>query len=340
MKATIFDGSSSTPCTVQEAEAAANKPGISWIDIRLEGGDADAAAEMLRAVGVDPAAADDVLGHGLGTDFDLFPSEICGVCWLDDNDGSPTSQAYFAWNSMRLVTVRAGGDAAVDQVRQRITDRAALLNGDPAALPGVVLQLLLATVQRGLTQMFIDIGTLDMEIIATPSPKDEQTQQLNTYRSVFQTIALRFPMYSVNVQAALIDPAPVAGLDDAGKAQLQQFLASVQATSGLIGNVADSIKAAAQDIQAQVSAWQGARINVLTIVTMIFLPITFLTGYFGMNFTWLDNQLDSYASWLLLGLVLPIALVVGGVVLLARQGYAVPRILRRKQATNAQSHTT
>ena len=61
MQATIFDGTSSKPCTVQEAQAAANQPGISWIDIRLESGDAAASADMLKAVGVDPAAATQVL---------------------------------------------------------------------------------------------------------------------------------------------------------------------------------------------------------------------------------------------------------------------------------------
>ena len=122
----------------------------------------------------------------------------------------------------------------------------------------------------------------------------------------------------------------MAGLDPAGMSQLQQYLASVQSTNGLIDNLADSIRNAAQDIQAQVSTWQGNRINVLTIVTMIFLPISFLTGYFGMNFTWLDDQLDSFWIWVLLGVGLPILLVVVCVVLLATGGYTVPRLLRRK----------
>ena len=105
---------------------------------------------------------------------------------------------------------------------------------------------------------------------------------------------------------------------------------TVRALDGLIDSLADAIRNAAQDIQAQVSAWQGSRINVLTIVTMIFLPISFLTGYFGMNFTWLENQLDSFWMWMLLGVALPILLVVAGVLLLASGGYTVPKLLKRK----------
>jgi magnesium transporter len=112
--------------------------------------------------------------------------------------------------------------------------------------------------------------------------------------------------------------------------QLKQFLAGVQSTNGLIDNLADAVRNTAQDIQAQVSNWQGNRINVLTIVTMIFLPITFLTGYFGMNFAWLDDQLNSFWMWIGLGVALPIALVVGSVILLANGGYSLPRLLRRR----------
>ena len=330
MEATLFDGTSTTPCTAAQAQASANQPGITWIDVRLQGGDEQDATSLLEAVGIDPAQAHRVLTAGLGTDFSLTSSAIQGVCWIDDADGSPAVQVYFTWNQQRLVTVRSAGDTAIADIRQRIGERADILTKDPSTLPGVVLQLMLATVQTGLTRTMIDVGALDMEIIATDTPQKSQSQQLSTYRTSFAPIALRFPMYLVNVEAALIDPAPVEGLESSGMSQMQQFLNAVQSTNGLIDNLADAVRNTSQDIQAQVSTWQGNRINVLTIVTMIFLPITFLTGYFGMNFNWLDNQLNSFWSWILLGLALPILLVVVSSGLLIASGYNVPRLLRRR----------
>ena len=337
MDATIFDGSTTKPCSVDEAKAAANQPGVSWIDLRLHGGDADAASAMLQAVGIDASAAQRVLTGGLGTEFAMTADSVHGVCWIDDNDGRPAAQVFFAWNQMRMVTVRSDGDSAIATIRQRVTERMDVLQKNPSTLLGVVLQLMLASVQRGVTQTMIDVGTLDMEIIATSTPKAEQTQSLNAFRTAFQPLAMRFPMYVVNVQAALIDPSPVTGMDDAGMAQLQQFLTAVQGTSGLIDSLAQGVRNAAQDIQAQVGNWQGNRINVLTIVTMIFLPISFLTGYFGMNFTWLDNQLDSFWSWMLLGVGLPVLLVVVCSFLLASSGYEMPRLIRRRGASGAKA---
>ena len=39
----------------------------------------------------------------------------------------------------------------------------------------------------------------------------------------------------------------------------------------------------------------------LTVVATIFLPLTFLTGFFGMNFGWMVGQIDTEIAFLTLG---------------------------------------
>ena len=65
----------------------------------------------------------------------------------------------------------------------------------------------------------------------------------------------------------------------------------------------------------------GLRMNEtiywLTVVATIFLPLTFLTGFFGMNFGWLVGEIDTEAAFLLLG--------VGGLIVATGLTWAVIR---------------
>ena len=40
----------------------------------------------------------------------------------------------------------------------------------------------------------------------------------------------------------------------------------------------------------------------LTIVATIFLPLAFLTGFFGQNFKWMTDHIESFASFAVFGI--------------------------------------
>jgi magnesium transporter len=78
----------------------------------------------------------------------------------------------------------------------------------------------------------------------------------------------------------------------------------------------------AGDVLGQFSAnignRQGEVINFLAVISAIFLPLTFFTGYFGMNFGVIAQDLNSVWVFILLGNLLPAACVVLGFVLFRR----------------------
>ena len=50
----------------------------------------------------------------------------------------------------------------------------------------------------------------------------------------------------------------------------------------------------------------------LTLVATIFLPLTFITGFFGQNFGWLVRHIDSFGAFVVFGVGgLLVAVVVG-----------------------------
>jgi magnesium transporter len=48
------------------------------------------------------------------------------------------------------------------------------------------------------------------------------------------------------------------------------------------------------------------RAYVVSVVATIFVPLTFITGFFGMNFGWMVDQVDSQIAFWLLGFAVPL----------------------------------
>lgn len=323
MNATLFDGVSVAACPDEPLADAGTKADVRWIDINLESPTDEGSDTLMTHLGLDPGVVRHGLTVGFGVEFVVDATSVHGALWADDNDTSPAVAMYFHWNVQRLVTVRIGGTAAVESAQQQVHERSPLLREDPSRLLGVVLRLLTVTVQRGLMDCAIRIGSLDLEVIGTSVPNAGQTADLIALRTLVAPLATRYPLYRVNASAALTDTSTVVGMTTAGANELQQFSAALDGAWQTLQGVLDQLRNTAQDVQGQITTWQGNRINTLTVVTIIFLPISFLTGYFGMNFAWLDDRLESFWTWVIFGVLVPIACVVVAVVLLSRRGFPV-----------------
>src|SRR5436190_11414101 len=58
----------------------------------------------------------------------------------------------------------------------------------------------------------------------------------------------------------------------------------------------------------------------LTVVATIFLPLTFVTGFFGMNFLWLVREIKPFEAFLLLGIGIPALLTLVTYLVIQRRG--------------------
>jgi magnesium transporter len=68
-----------------------------------------------------------------------------------------------------------------------------------------------------------------------------------------------------------------------------------------LNRLVDGIDAAADSMAQTMGLRMNETMYWLTVVATIFLPLTFLTGFFGMNFEWMVGRIDTEAAFLALG---------------------------------------
>ena len=75
---------------------------------------------------------------------------------------------------------------------------------------------------------------------------------------------------------------------------------------GQLNRAVEGIDAASDTMAKLVNLRLNETMYWLTVVATIFLPLTFMTGFFGMNFAWLVGHVDTPAAFAIFGVLAPI----------------------------------
>jgi len=101
------------------------------------------------------------------------------------------------------------------------------------------------------------------------------------------------------VQRVGVEVGALLGFDTRGEPYFERVDAQVN-------RLVASVDAAANGAGMLLDLQLNERAYLISLLATIFAPLTFLTGFFGMNFAWMVGQVDSALAFWLLGVGTPV----------------------------------
>jgi magnesium transporter len=285
-----------------------------WLD--LIGEDKDAPT-YLSELGLDSADVTWALRFGQTSRMNIGLERLRAAAWIADREGAPV-EIHFIGSAKGLVTVWRGDPTILDAIRLQFADRVGALKGNFYEASGILLQLLLGTLDVFLQRLDERMEGLRLGLNQSLSSADFATTMKSLQK--LQTTAAGFSRYAGAVRSATVGVETLPGAGVRGAAELNDFADQVEDFEGDLVERRRWMSDLTHDFATTVAHRQAEQINRLTLVSLIFLPVTALTGFFGMNFDWMTKVIASPQAFFALGVALPLLSVALTIAWLSREG--------------------
>jgi magnesium transporter len=288
-----------------------------WLDLT---GPAEAEIAQLKDVfGFHPLALEDTLKRGQRPKLDDFGEFMFLVYYgvEESAEGEPEPVEVHAFLSGGyIVTTHSQRCGALEEVRERLQ-----------AQPPRSEQFVVYRVLDGLTDTFFPVlDRLDDQI----ERLDEEVFDRATPQQLEQISALRRRLVELRRIAAPQRDLLARGIDDileipGLEADSRNYFRDVYDHSIRISDQIDAYRDLLSGTRDAYLSVVSNRLNQitkqLTVMATIFLPLSFLVGFFGQNFKWLVQQINTEADFWVLGVGSLLLSVVGLLIWFRRSEY-------------------
>ena len=123
------------------------------------------------------------------------------------------------------------------------------------------------------------------------------------------------------VSSMLTQVIPIPGMTAETERYVRDLYDHLIRISDLVDSYRDLLGGSLEAYMSMVSNRLNDQMKQLTIIATVFLPLSFLTGFFGQNLGWLVNREGSLAAFLIFGVGTEVAAVLGLLVLFKKRGW-------------------
>jgi magnesium transporter len=265
----------------EAARLAVSGPGAVWVD--LEGEDEATARALLAPLGIHPVALDDVVAHINRPKADDYGAylyvAVHSARW--ETDGRPTLRELDLLVGERiLVTYHEAATRSVSAAQVVLPRRPELLARGPAYLLHFLLDVLVDHYLPITERLAAEIDELEERMFSRGDERmNEDILRLKRGLSALRRIVgpQRDTVLALTRDEFRTVPAEV-----------RPYLRDVYDRLARVNDLLDSFRDEAATLLELHVAIVSNRLNqvikVLTVIATIMLPLTVITGYYGMNF--------------------------------------------------------
>jgi magnesium transporter len=210
-----------------------------------------------------------------------------------------------------VIAVRQGVASELRSARERLEQRPELLEAGSGSVLWAILDQVVDGYAPVVAELERDIEQVEATVFSGAVAPTERIYSLRReatdfYRAVHPLLAV---LATVERSAGTSELRPYfRDVHD----HLTLVNEEVAAQRDLLTTILEANIAVISVAQTMISVRQSATMERLTILATVFLPLTFVTGFFGQNFDWLITHVQGFAAFLLLGiggLVIPCLLL-------------------------------
>ncbi len=292
------------PVSLEEAAARRDEGGFVWLGL-FEPGEAE--MDQVRLLfGLHELAVEDALNSHQRPKIEIYDKDLRLVILRTARYDDDTEEVEFGNIAVFLaptfvITVRQKTASELRGARQRLEQRPNLLAaGSSSALWAILDEVVddYAPVVAGLER---DIDEVEATVFSGSVAPTERIYSLrneatNFYRAVHPLLAVIATVKRTTLAREL--RPYLRDVQD----HLLQAEEEVAALRDLLGTVLQANMAMLSVEQTRASVRQNATIEQLTVLATVFLPLTFITGFFGQNFGWLVGHIESFPAFIVYGL--------------------------------------
>jgi magnesium transporter len=315
---TTVDGSHVT-ATADAVRTLIDEGTFFWLN--LDTVDAEAADLLLHSLNFHPLAIEDAQEFHQRPKIDEYEGFTYFVVHgAEDVTSAATVEVHFFYTPKHVVTVHRGCEPVFDEVRERIAHHPRATLAPPAvAILYLVVDTLVDSFFPVLAALDDRIDELEDSILASPTEQQlgelfAMKRQLVSFRKV---ISPQRDMFAAIPSG--VDTLPELTEED-GR-YFRDLYDHLIRISDLVDSYRDLVSGAVDTHLSTVSNRLNVVMKQLTIIATVFLPLSFLTGFFGQNFAFLLKHISAGWQFWVFGIGLELAAVGGLFALFVRRGW-------------------